>query len=72
MFLMCDNHRPVPCRELEFEIVEDAAPWMVGHIVRTNSPYGDHHQIIATRTDGLGCPACGSFEPSEKPDGDVR
>lgn len=63
---MCDNHRPVPCRELQFEMVEDSQPWMAGHFVRAVHT-GYHTPLITGHIDGLGCPACGSFEPSEKP-----
>jgi hypothetical protein len=65
---MCDNHHPVPTRRLEFKMVED--PALPGHMVRAhvrgrNSDY----QIVTGRTDGLGCPACGSFEPTGEPRG---
>lgn len=67
----CTNHRPVPCRQLHVAMHEDphpAAPrnHMVSLHHTTSAP------VVTTRIDGLGCPACGSFEPNEKPSGHAR
>lgn len=62
---MCDNHHPVPCRELEFHMVPAFYP--PGVIIRAKVGRTADTFAIVGHTDGLGCPACGSFEPNEKP-----
>jgi hypothetical protein len=57
----CPNHHPVPCRTLQFELIEDPAPWMRGHLVLRRDGWGRTNTI--GHTDGTGCPACGWFEP---------
>lgn len=69
--MTCPNHRPVPCRELHFQMAEDSHPFMKGHLVRATTGGGFGHAIVEGHTDGLGCPTCGSFEPAEKPDAHV-
>lgn len=63
----CLNHIPVPCRELEFLMTED--PLIPGNTIRASNSGGRSgaFQIVTGYLDGLGCPACGSFEPTEKP-----
>lgn len=67
--MACLNHRPVPCREREFLMTED--PQIPGHFVRARPDHKSNHDFVASYLDGLGCPACGSFEPTEKPDAHV-
>lgn len=62
----CLNHRPVPCRQREFQMVEDPYPWGSPHLVTALHP-GTSTPIATGHTDGLGCPACGFFEPNEQP-----
>lgn len=63
----CLNHIPVPCREREFLMIEDPYPWGTPYLVAALYP-GTSTPIVTSYLDGLGCPACGSFEPNEHPD----
>jgi hypothetical protein len=60
--MTCPNHRPVPCRQLDYQMVEDTTYGLRGHMTRAINP-ANHQQIVVGHTDGLGCPACGSFMP---------